>query len=274
MVRPSSSMRLRHSIQHRETNAPWVGKGFQRSMIIYGVNPTVEALRAGTVAKIWVRNGANRRVEQIVSLARRAGISVCRFEIPELNRLVSGEAHQGIVAELVESRPGTLSGLLENVSESPLIVVLDGIEDPRNFGAVARTAEAAGVDGMVYQKRRSALVGATAAKVSAGALAHIRLAAVVNVSRALEELKRAGVWTVGLDNDAKLSYHNLDLTGPIAFVIGAEGKGLRRLVRERCDWCASIPMCGQVSSLNVSVAAGVALFEAVRQRDKKRVDSR
>ena len=147
-----------------------------------------------------------------------------------------------------------------------MIVVLDGIEDPHNVGAILRTADAAGVDGVVIQTRRSAALGGAAAKTSAGALAHIKIAEVVNIARAVEELAAAGVWTVGLAADVSTAYDAIDFTVASALVVGAEGAGLRRLVRERCDHLASIPMRGHVASLNVSVAAGIALFEAVRQR--------
>src|SRR6185436_13949646 len=156
----------------------------------------------------------------------------------------------------------------------PLLVVLDSIEDPHNLGAILRTADAAGVDGVILQRRRSASLGGAAAKASAGAVAHVRIAEVVNVARALEELKDAGVWTVGLASEAGTPYDSIDFTQPSAIVLGAEGTGLRRLVRERCDYLASIPMRGQVASLNVSVAAGVTLFEAVRQRRRDPRNSR
>ena len=235
-------------------------------MLIYGINPTTEALRAGTVSRIWT-SVAGARVARLVDLARRAGVAVQHLEAAELERLAPGAAHQGVAADIVASPPCAVQDLIRDVA-APLLIVLDGIEDPRNFGAVARTAEAAGVDGLIHQTRRSAPVGATAQKASAGALAHLRRAPVVNVSRALDELRGAGVWTVGLDQNAAQPYHRLDLTGRIALVLGAEGRGLRRLVRERCDWLASIPMRGRVESLNVSVAAGIALFEAVRQRSE------
>ena len=151
----------------------------------------------------------------------------------------------------------------------PLIVVLDGIEDPHNVGAILRTVDAAGADGVVRQSRHAARLDGAAAKASAGAIAHVPIAEVVNIARALETLKDAGVWTVGLVGDAPTRYDQIDLTLPTAVVVGAEGKGLRRLVRKRCDWLASIPMGGHVQSLNVSVAAGIALFEAVRQRQAK-----
>lgn len=235
-------------------------------MIVYGINPALEALRAGAVSRLWARAGAGGRVALVAARASRAGVAVQRLAAPELDRLVPGAAHQGVVAEVAGPAPSGVQDLVRNAAGAPLVAVLDGVEDPRNFGAVARAAEAAGADGLIFQTRRSASPGATAAKASAGALAHLRLAPVVNVSRAIETLARAGVWTVGLDAGAERSCFSLDLTQPTAFVFGAEGRGLRRLVRARCDWLASIPMRGRVSSLNVAVAAGVALFEAVRQR--------
>ena len=147
-----------------------------------------------------------------------------------------------------------------------MLVVLDGIEDPRNLGAIARTADAAGAAGIILQTRRAAAATGAAVKASAGALTHVRLAPVVNISRALVEIAAAGVWTVGLDSGEDRSLYDLDLTVPLALVFGSEGRGLRRLVRDRCDWLASLPMQGRMSSLNVSVAAGIALFEVVRQR--------
>jgi 23S rRNA (guanosine2251-2'-O)-methyltransferase len=156
--------------------------------------------------------------------------------------------------------------LVRAASGPALVVVLDGIEDPHNLGAILRTVDAAGASGVVVQQRRAAARGEAVAKVSAGALAHVRLAEVVNIARALDELKEAGVWIVGLAGEGPEPYDAVDLTQPTALVLGAEGRGLRRLVRERCDLLAAIPLRGHVESLNVSVAAGVVLFEALRQR--------
>lgn len=235
-------------------------------MIIYGINPVIEALRAGRVKAIRVGERADQRVRQVVALAEERNVTVTRVAAETLERESRRGVHQGVVAEVVESVTYSIDELIQSAAGPPLIVVLDGIEDPHNFGAILRTADAAGVDGVVVQSRRSAARGGVAAKASAGAVAHVRLAEVVNIARALEELKDAGVWTVGLAGDAPTVYGTLDYRLPTAFVMGAEGTGLRRLVRERCDHLASIPMHGQVGSLNVSVAAGVVLFEAVRQR--------
>ena len=183
-----------------------------------------------------------------------------------LDREARGGVHQGVVAEARDPDPCSIEDLVYSARTAPLIVVLDGIEDPHNVGAILRTVDAAGADGVVRQSRRAAPLDAAAAKASAGAVAWVRVAEVVNIARAVEELKALNVWTVGLAGDAPQIYDTVDLTLPTAIVLGAEGAGLRRLVRERCDFTVSIPMMGHVDSLNVSVAAGVMLFEAARQR--------
>ncbi|HJO39591.1 MAG: 23S rRNA (guanosine(2251)-2'-O)-methyltransferase RlmB [Vicinamibacterales bacterium] len=233
--------------------------------LIYGINPVREALRSGRVTSLDVADPSRPRLRPLVDLAEASGITVRRRTDAQLTRSSGGHPHQGVVAGVRPPRAHTLDDLLQT-ADHPLLVVLDGIEDPQNVGAILRTAEAAGVDGVVRQSRRAARLDGVAAKASAGAVAHLRIAEVVNIARTLEALKAAGVWTVGLDAAGSQRYDQIDLTLPTAVVLGAEGRGLRRLVRERCDWLVSIPMAGQVSSLNVSVAAGVALFEAVRQR--------
>ena len=178
--------------------------------------------------------------------------------------------HQGVIAELRDAEQYTPQELVAAAAGAPLLVVLDGIEDPHNLGAILRSVDAAGADGIIRQTRHAARLDGAAAKASAGAVAHVKIAEVVNISRAIGELKDARVWTVGLAEDAAETYDQIDLTLPTAIVLGAEGQGLRRLVRESCDRLASIPMRGHVSSLNVSVAAAVVLFEAVRQRTQLR----
>lgn len=224
----------------------------------------LEALRAGGVTRIRIAERAGDRVRAVLELAASHGVRVDRVPADVIERLSSGATHQGVVADVEDVRSYDLGDLVAGAA--PLIVVLDGIEDPHNLGAILRTADAAGVDGVVVQSRRSAARAGATAKASAGALAHVRLAEVVNIARALEELKDRGIWTVGLAGEAARSYDEVDFTAPTALVLGAEGPGLRRLVREKCDFLVSIPMRGHVGSLNVSVAAGIALFEAVRQR--------
>ena len=236
-------------------------------MIIYGINPVLEALRRGRVRRIRIANRADRRLDRLLDLARQKSVPVERLDQTAIDRAARGGAHQGIVAEIEPLREYSIAELVAAGAPEPaLLVVLDGIEDPQNLGAILRTADAAGVHGVIRQARHAAPLGGAAAKASAGAVSHVRMATVVNVARAIEELTEAGVWTVGLAGAAPEHYDQIDLTLPTAIVLGGEGAGLRRLVRERCDRLASIPMHGSVESLNVSVAAGVALFEAARQR--------
>jgi 23S rRNA (guanosine2251-2'-O)-methyltransferase len=242
-------------------------------MLIYGINPVLEALRAGRVEQLRISDRASGRVAELVRTAERGGVAVRRVPAADLDRAVGGGArhrHQGVVAELQKAGAVDVRDLIAGATGAPLIVVLDGIEDPHNVGAILRTVDAAGADGLVRQSRRAAPLDGAAAKASAGAVSHVKVAEVVNIARALEGLKEAGVWTVGLAGEAAKRYDEVDLTLPTALVLGAEGTGLRRLVRERCDWLVSIPMLGHVHSVNVSVAAGVALFEAVRQRRSAR----
>jgi len=241
-------------------------------MRIYGINPVVEALRAKRVTAIRVSARADDRLTSIVKMAEQQGIPVRRAPGDELARFSRGGAHQGVVADVDEAGSVSVEELVAGAAGVPLIVVLDQIEDPHNVGAILRTADAAGCDGVVRQSRHAARLDGAAAKASAGAVAHVKIAEVVNIARVLEGLKAVGVWTVGLAGDAPKSYVGVDLSLPTALVVGAEGTGLRRLVRERCDVLASIPMHGHVQSLNVSVAAGIVLFEALRQRRLKRVE--
>jgi 23S rRNA (guanosine2251-2'-O)-methyltransferase len=243
-------------------------------MIIYGIHPVTEALRAGRVTVLRVGDRSGDRMRELLALASQRGVRVQRVPGDVLARLARGGVHQGVVADVEDAATDySVAELVRGAAGVPLIVVLDGIEDPHNLGAILRTADAAGVDGVVIQSRRAAALGGAAAKASAGAVSHVRIAEVVNVARAIEELKEAGVWTVGLAGDATTSYEAIDLTMPSAIVLGAEESGLRRLVRERCDHLAAIPMRGHVGSLNVSVAAGVVLFEAIRQRNEGRPKS-
>jgi len=241
-------------------------------VIVYGAHAVFEALRAGRATRVSLvaRGGgapaANKRTADLVAEARRAGVPVDTISEDQASKLSSGRPHQGVVAEVGIPQEWSPADLVGAARSPALVVVLDGIEDPHNLGAILRTADAAGVDGVVRQARRAAPLEGAVAKTSAGAVAHLRIATVVNVTRALEELKEAGIWTVGLAADGEAAYDALDLTVPTAIVVGAEGTGLRRLVRESCDHVAAIPMAGHVGSLNVSVATAIVLFEALRQR--------
>jgi 23S rRNA (guanosine2251-2'-O)-methyltransferase len=238
-------------------------------MIIYGINPVLEALKAGRVVRVKVGRRQDGRLEQVLTQAASRHVPVDRVDPAALDRASRNGVHQGIVAEVTPARDLSLDELIRDIVGPPLLVVLDGIEDPHNVGAIVRTVDASGAHGVVRQTRRAAALDAVAAKASAGAVAHVPVVDVVNIARAIEELKTLNVWTVGLAGDAAQSYDAIDFTPPTAIVLGAEGSGLRRLVRESCDLLCAIPMAGRVESLNVSVAAGVVLFEAKRQRQRR-----
>lgn len=234
--------------------------------MIYGINAVNEALKARKVARLVHARGAGARIDALIARAKELRIPVETADPLHLDKLSRGGVHQGVAAELQQMAAYTLEEVIASADGPPLLVVLDGIEDPQNVGAILRTANAAGVHGVVRQARHAARLDGAVVKASAGAVSHVQIATVINISRTLEELKEQGIWTVGLDGSATETYDEVDYTLPTAFVMGAEGDGLRRLVRETCDRLVRIPMLGEVESLNVSVAAGIALYEAVRQR--------
>jgi 23S rRNA (guanosine2251-2'-O)-methyltransferase len=238
--------------------------------ILYGINTVTEALKARGRAFEWIGVATERkdiRLKRVIDECRKIGVQVRFFSRVELDKLAGNAAHQGLVAITSAKQYNDLEDLLAaRRAEHSLIVVLDGVEDPHNLGAILRTADAAGADGVVVPERRAAGVTATVAKVSAGASEHLPIAKVTNISRALEELKSNDLWVVGLDERGPQTYDKVDYKMHCAVVLGAEGKGLHDLVRKHCDFLVSIPMLGQVPSLNVSVAAGIVLFEVVRQR--------
>jgi 23S rRNA (guanosine2251-2'-O)-methyltransferase len=235
-------------------------------VVIYGINPVLEAIKAGRAREILVAQRADDRLQRLLDDAARHRVRVRYVTRDELDHAARGGVHQGVIAEVERLTEATLEELADAAKGAPLIVVLDEVEDPQNVGAILRTVDAAGGSGVVRQTRRAAPLEGAAAKASAGAVNHVRVADVVNIARSLETLKQAGVWTVGLDAAAKMAYYEWDLTLPTALVVGAEDRGLRRLVRERCDQVVGIPMLGHVGSLNVSVATAIVLYEAVRQR--------
>jgi 23S rRNA (guanosine2251-2'-O)-methyltransferase len=236
-----------------------------------GIHAVREALAAGRPLQtvIIARGRHGGRLEEIVQLARRRGVPVRFADRAQLDRTAGTRDHQGVVALPSAAAGVSLEELLARERGRRLLVLLDGIEDPQNLGAIIRTALAAGAGGIVIPTRRAAGLTEAVARASAGAIAHLGIAQVTNLPRAMEQLKKAGYWLVGLDERAQRSHTDVDLTGALALVLGSEGKGLHELVRERCDFLVSIPTSGPVRSLNVSVAAGIALFEAVRQRAAK-----
>jgi len=237
-----------------------------------GIHAVREALEAGSAFdRIVIAKGRqDSRVEEIVQLARSRGIAVRFEDRGQLDRLANTRDHQGVVAIAAARSPVTLEDIVTHANQSKsqrgLIVLLDGVEDPHNLGAIIRTALASGAHGVVIPERRAAGLTDTVARASAGALAHLPVAKVTNLSRAMEDLKQAGYWLVGLDEAADKSYTDVDYTSSTGIVMGGEGGGLHELTRKHCDFVVSLPTSGPVKSLNVSVATGVVLFEALRQR--------
>lgn len=232
--------------------------------ILSGIHPVAEALRGKRpLDRILVAKGAGGpRVQEIIDLARQASVPV-RFEARNsLDRLAGSPAHQGVVAMGAAQKYADI----EKAAEGELVIVLDGVEDPHNLGAIIRTAHAAGASSVVIPERRAASVTDVVAKAAAGALEHLPVARVTNINRTLENLKERGFWIYGLDERGEQDYDQVDYGSPTAFVMGGEGKGLHELVRKHCDVLVRIPMAGKISSLNVSVATGVVLFEWNRRR--------
>jgi 23S rRNA (guanosine2251-2'-O)-methyltransferase len=240
---------------------------------IYGINPVAEALKARGRAFQWVGVAKERhdlRLQRVVEECRRNSVPVRFVPRAELDRMAGNNAHQGVVAVTSAKQYTSLEDVVGGKrGQYSLVVVLDGVEDPHNLGAILRTADAAGVDGVVIPERRAAGVTAIVTKASAGASEHLPIAKVTNIARTVEELKSQHLWVVGVDERGEQSYDSVDYKMDCAIVLGAEGKGLHDLVRRKCDFVVSIPMLGKVPSLNVSVAAGVMLYEIVRQRRQK-----
>ncbi|WEK53829.1 MAG: 23S rRNA (guanosine(2251)-2'-O)-methyltransferase RlmB [Candidatus Cohnella colombiensis] len=241
---------------------------------IVGKHPVLEAMKAGrSINKIFLNNQAQRSlVQPIMEEAKAHGIVVQQVDKRKLDQLAPGMQHQGVVAQAAALAYAEVDDILARAverGEAPLIVLLDEIEDPHNLGSILRTADCTGVHGVIVPKRRSAGLTAVVAKTSAGAVEYVPVARVANLVQTIEKLKAAGMWIAGADAGAEAGFYETNLTGPLAIVIGNEGSGLSRLVREKCDFILSLPMVGQINSLNASVATGVILYEVVRQRHAK-----
>jgi 23S rRNA (guanosine2251-2'-O)-methyltransferase len=251
-------------------------KSEETKNIIYGTLPVLEALRAENrkIEKIIVAEGAHeKRLAEILFLARERGISFQKTARENFAKYVeTGANHQGVVAFVAAAEYYPTEKLLDEIYQkqaggtAPLIVILDGVEDPRNLGAILRTAECAGADAVFIPERRAVGLTETVAKSAAGATEYVKIAKVTNLNRLIDELKEHNIWVVGTSGEAKAIYTEWDFTVPCALILGGEGKGLHRLTAEKCDALVKIPMNGKIESLNVSVAAGVILFEANRQR--------
>ncbi len=238
--------------------------------IIFGRKPVLEAISSGKeIEKILIKKGS--REGSLIPLVKKAsarGIPVQEVDKNKLDFVSGGENHQGIAAYVTDFSYASVADILkraEDRGEKPFVVICDKITDPHNLGAIIRTADCAGVHGVIIPKRNSALVNSVVSKTSAGAVMHVPVAKVTNISSVIEELKEQGMWFVGADMDGS-SMYDIDFKGSIGIVVGNEGEGISRLVREKCDFIASIPMYGNINSLNASVAAGVMMYEAVRQR--------
>ena len=240
---------------------------------IYGINAVAEALKARGRTFSWVGVAKERndiRLKRVVDECRKQGVAVRFVSRADLEQMSGNNAHQGVVAVTSAKAYNDLEDVVAaKRGQYSLIVVLDGVEDPHNLGAILRSADAAGADGVVVPERRAAGITATVTKASAGASEHLPVAKVTNIARTVEELKAQNIWMVGLDERGDKTYDSLDYNMDCAIVLGGEGKGLHDLVARKCDFLVSIPMLGKVSSLNVSVATGVMLYEIVRQRRQK-----
>ncbi len=243
---------------------------------IFGVNPVTEALRSGRpIQRLLIAE--NRRVDrdtaEIIRLAKSRGIEIRMMNRDALSREAPQGLHQGVIAFAAAHQYSTLDDVLKIPGERgqvPLYLILDGVEDPRNLGAILRTAEASGVHGVIIPERRSAGLNETVAKGAAGALEYVPVVKVVNIVNTIEELKKNGVWVAAADAGGDMQYWDADFARPTVLVLGGEDKGVRRLVKEHCDYTLSLPLMGKISSLNVSVAAGVMLYEVLRQRKGKK----
>ncbi len=240
---------------------------------VAGRNSVLEALKSGRpVNKLLVAKGERHgSLREIIGQARAKGLVVQEVEAAKLAEIAGGIRHQGVVAmvpPVAYAEVGDILAKARDLGEPPFLVLLDELEDPHNLGAILRTADAAGVHGVLIPKRRSAPLSATVARTSAGAVEYVPVARVGNVVQAIEGLKKAGLWVVGADMDGDKPYHQADLRGPVLVVVGGEGRGLSRLVKEACDFLVRIPMRGKISSLNASVACSLLLYEVYRQREK------
>lgn len=239
--------------------------------LIEGRNAISEALKSGrTLDKVFVADGdTDRALSRLAALAREAGAAVVQVDRRRLDQMSQTHAHQGIIAQAAAHSYATVEEILQRAAErgeAPLLILCDELTDPHNLGAILRTAECAGAHGVIIPKRRSVGLTAVVAKTSAGAVEHMPVARVTNLVSAIEDLKRQGIWVFGTDAAGTTDLYHADFQGPTAIVIGSEGFGMSRLVAERCDLLLSIPMKGQINSLNASSAAAVLLYEAVRQR--------
>ncbi|AMA74471.1 MULTISPECIES: 23S rRNA (guanosine(2251)-2'-O)-methyltransferase RlmB [Aneurinibacillus] len=241
------------------------------SEYIVGKNPVLEALRSGrSINKIWIaENSQKGAANQVIALAKKAGVTVQIVPRKKLDQAAEGESHQGVLAYVAAYDYVELDEILhraETSGEPPFLVLLDEIEDPHNLGSILRTADATGVHGIIIPKRRSAGLTSTVAKTSAGAIEYVPVARVTNLARTIDELKKHNIWVIGTDASGEKEFREARFDMGVALVIGSEGKGMSRLVKEKCDFTVKLPMVGRVTSLNASVASALLMYEVYRQR--------
>lgn len=241
--------------------------------LIVGRNAVMEALKSGrSINKVLIAKGERQgSIKEVIALAKEKRLVIQEVEFKKLDEMTGGLRHQGVLAYAAPVDYVEIDDILEkaqSLSQPPFIVLLDELEDPHNLGAILRTADAAGVHGVLIPKRRNCQLSATVAKTSAGAVEYVPVARIGNITQTLKELKKLGLWVVGADMDGDKDYYEADLTGPMVLVVGSEGKGIGRLVKEQCDFVVKIPMQGKINSLNASVAASILMYESLKQRLK------
>ena len=266
---PDRRQQERRQVVRREEDRQQEERKFDDQ--IEGRNSVLELLESGKdINKIFVTRGEKHgSINKILAIAKERKIIVVEKDKRQMDEMAQEENYQGVIAIVPPFEYVEISDILDTAKErgeDPFVIILDGIEDPHNLGSIIRTAETAGVHGIIIPKRRAASVNSTVNKASAGAVEHMKIARVTNISDAIEELKQAGLWICGTDVSAEKYYYNQDLTGPLGIVIGNEGKGISDKVKKNCDFLVKIPMKGKVTSLNASVSTGIVVYEAVKQR--------
>lgn len=241
---------------------------------VYGKNPVMEALRSGqTVHKVWVAEDAKKgQMNQVLGLCKTHQVQVLTVPKKRLDQMADGESHQGVIAQCAAYEYAEMDDLFARAKkkdEQPFFLLLDELEDPHNLGSILRTADASGVHGVIIPKRRAVGLTSTVARTSAGAISHVPVVRVTNLARTMDDLKKQGLWFVGTDAKGETDYRYMETDLPLALVIGSEGKGISRLVKEKCDFLVSLPLMGQVTSLNASVAASLLMYEVMRKRQVK-----
>ncbi len=241
-------------------------------MLIYGKNPVLEAINSNTtINKIYIQKN-NKELYEIKKLAKDKKVVVIDAEKSKLDKMVDNKNSQGIVASITDFKYSDIEDIIEVAKardEEPFVLVLDKIEDPHNLGAIIRTAECLGVHGIIIQKRNSCQVTDTVEKVAAGACSYMKVARVANITESIKKLKEYGLWVYGLDMEGSTKIYDTKLEGAIALVVGNEGSGISRLVKENCDFMLNIPMTGKINSLNASVSAAISVYEVVKQKNSK-----